>query len=68
MGKVTFLNPEFLWLFLVLPLAIALLFYKRNQLYATLKMSSLELFKKNRNFSSQSLFRDDQLFVRILDT
>ena len=27
MGKVTFLNPEFLWLFLVLPIAIGWLFY-----------------------------------------
>ncbi|MBP9680753.1 MAG: 4'-phosphopantetheinyl transferase superfamily protein [Bacteriovorax sp.] len=29
---------------------------------------SVCVIKKNRNFSSQSLFRDDQLFVRILDT
>ena len=50
MGKVTFLNPEFLWLFLVLPIAIAWLFYKRNQLSATVKMSSLEPFKQNRTF------------------
>ena len=54
MGKVTFLNPEFLWLFLVLPLAIAWLFYKRNQLSATLKMSSLEPFKKNRTFLAKA--------------
>uniref|UniRef100_UPI0040493F73 vWA domain-containing protein n=1 Tax=Flavobacterium sp. TaxID=239 RepID=UPI0040493F73 len=50
MGKVSFLNPEFLWLFLVLPIAIAWLFYKRNQLSATVKMSSLEPFKQNRTF------------------
>ena len=50
MGKVTFLNPEFLWLFLVLPLAIGWLYYKRNQLSATVKMSSLEPFKQNRTF------------------
>lgn len=54
MGKVTFLNPEFLWLFLVLPLAIAWLFYKRNQLSATVKMSSLEPFKQNRTFLAKA--------------
>ena len=54
MGKVTFLNPEFLWLFLVLPLAIGWLFYKRNQLSATVKMSSLEPFKQNRTFLARA--------------
>ncbi len=54
MGKVTFLNPEFLWLFLVLPIAIAWLFYKRNQLSATVKMSSLEPFKQNRTFLAKA--------------
>ena len=54
MGKVTFLNPEFLWLFLVLPIALAWLFYKRNQLSATVKMSSLEPFKQNRTFLAKA--------------
>ncbi|MCA1965313.1 MAG: VWA domain-containing protein [Flavobacterium sp.] len=54
MEKVTFLNPEFLWLFLVLPLAIGWLFYKRNQLSATVKMSSLEPFKQNRTFLAKA--------------
>mgnify|MGYP006154907461 FL=1 len=54
MGKVTFLNPEFLWLFLVLPIAIAWLFYKRNQLSATVKMSSLAPFKHNRTFLAKA--------------
>lgn len=54
MGKVTFLNPEFLWLFLVLPIAIAWLFYKKNQLSATVKMSSLEPFKQNRTFLAKA--------------
>lgn len=54
MGKVTFLNPEFLLLFLVLPIAIVWLFYKRNQLSATLKMSSLEPFKQNRSFLAKA--------------
>lgn len=54
MEKVTFLNPEFLWLFLVLPIAIGWLFYKRNQLSATVKMSSLEPFKQNRTFLAKA--------------
>ncbi|RAK23754.1 Ca-activated chloride channel family protein [Flavobacterium aquaticum] len=54
MGKVTFLNPEFLWFFLVLPIAIGWLFYKRNQLSATVKMSSLEPFKQNRTFLAKA--------------
>ena len=54
MGKVTFLNPEFLWLFLVLLIAIGWLFYKRNQLSATVKMSSLEPFKQNRTFLAKA--------------
>lgn len=54
MGKVTFLNPEFLWLFLVLPIAIAWLFYKRNELSATLKMSSLTPFKQNQTFLAKA--------------
>ena len=45
MGKITFLNPEFFWLFLLIPVAIAWLFWKRNQQTATLKMSSLHGFK-----------------------
>lgn len=45
MEKITFLNPEFFWLFLLIPVAIAWLFWKRNQQTATLKMSSLQGFK-----------------------
>ena len=30
MDKITFLNPEFFWLFLLIPIAIAWLFWKRN--------------------------------------
>ena len=54
MGKVTFLNPEFLWLFVLLPFAIAWLFIKRNQLSATLRMSSITPFKENRTFLSKA--------------
>jgi Ca-activated chloride channel family protein len=45
MEKITFLNPEFFWLFLLIPVAIAWLFWKRNRQSATLKMSSLQGFK-----------------------
>lgn len=45
MEKITFLNPEFFWLFVLMPVAAAWLFWKRNQQTATLKMSSLQGFK-----------------------
>jgi Ca-activated chloride channel homolog len=50
MEKITFLNPEFFWLFLLIPVAIAWLFLKRNQQTATLKMSSLQGFKGTDSF------------------
>ncbi len=50
MGKVTFLNPEFFWLFLLLPLAIVWLFWKRKQQSATLKISSVRGFKTSKSF------------------
>jgi Ca-activated chloride channel family protein len=50
MGNITFLNPEFFWLFLLIPIVIAWLVLKRNQQAVTLKISSIKGFK-----SSQSL-------------
>ena len=49
MDKVTFLNPEFFWLFLVLPFAIVWLFFKRKQQSATLKISSVSGFKTSKS-------------------
>ena len=49
MDKVTFLNPEFFWLFLALPFAIAWLFFKRKQQTATLKISSVSGFKASKS-------------------
>jgi len=49
MDKLTFLNPEFFWLFLVLPIAIAWLFFKRKQQSATLKISSIGGFKTSKS-------------------
>lgn len=54
MGKVTFLNPEFFWLFLLMPIAIAWLFYKRNQLSASIKMPSVSAFKQNQTFLAKA--------------
>lgn len=45
MGNVTFLNPEFFWLLLLLPLAIGWLFWKRKKQATTLKISSVKGFK-----------------------
>jgi Ca-activated chloride channel homolog len=50
MGKITFLNPEFFWLFLLIPVAIAWLIYKRNQQSATLKISSTKGFQTQKTF------------------
>ena len=45
MGKLSFLNPEFFWLFLLIPMAVAWLYWKRNEQTATLKISSTQGFK-----------------------
>ena len=45
MEKITFLNPEFFWLFLLIPVIVVWLFLKRNHQSATLKISSVEGFK-----------------------
>ncbi len=50
MTNVTFLNPGFFWLFLLLPLATAWHLWKRKQQTATLKISSLQGFKGNTPF------------------
>ena len=50
MEKLTFLNPEFFLLFLLLPLAIVWLFWKRKQQSATLKISSVSGFKTSKSF------------------
>jgi Ca-activated chloride channel homolog len=45
MANVTFLNPEFFWLFLLLPLAVAWYVFKRKEEKPTLKLSSLKGFR-----------------------
>jgi Ca-activated chloride channel homolog len=49
MTNITFLNPEFFWLFLLLPLAIAWYFFKRKEEKPTLKISSLQGFKASQS-------------------
>ncbi|WP_010230792.1 vWA domain-containing protein [Gillisia marina] len=45
----TFENPEFFWLLVLLPIAAVWYFWKRDKLQASLKMSSIQGFKKNRS-------------------
>ena len=45
MKTITFANPEFFWLFLVIPIAIGWFVWKRKEQSATLKISSLKGFK-----------------------
>jgi Ca-activated chloride channel family protein len=49
MASITFLNPEFFWLFLLIPVAIAWLYWKRNTQSATLKISSIQGFKSSKS-------------------
>ena len=49
MGKINFLNPEFFWLFLLIPLAIAWLWWKNKEQTATLKISSVKGFKGSKS-------------------
>jgi len=50
MKNVTFLNPEFFWLFALLPFAIAWYIWKRKQQTPTLKLSSLKGFHASGSF------------------
>jgi Ca-activated chloride channel homolog len=45
-----FVNPEFFWLFLALPVAIVWYLWKRNQVTASVKLSAIKGFKKSSNF------------------
>ena len=49
MNNVTFLNPEFFWLFLLIPIVIRWQIWKRNEQSATLKISSLKGFKTSKS-------------------
>ena len=45
MSNITFANPEFFWLFLVIPALVAWYYFKRNDQGASLKISSVNGFK-----------------------
>ena len=49
MTNITFLNQEFIWLFLVLPFAMGWYFFKRKEEKPTLKISSLQGFKASQS-------------------
>ncbi|WP_432672570.1 vWA domain-containing protein [Flavobacterium sp. SM2513] len=49
MTNVTFLNPGFFWLFLLIPFVIVWYFWTRKNQAATLKMSSLQGFKQSKS-------------------
>jgi Ca-activated chloride channel family protein len=49
MKEISFLNPEFFWLFLLLPVAVMWQIWKRKQQSATLKMSSVKGFKVQKS-------------------
>ncbi len=48
-----FVNPEFFWLFLLLPFAIAWYVWKRNRLTASVKLSTLKGFKTGANWMAK---------------
>ncbi|MCH4830083.1 MULTISPECIES: vWA domain-containing protein [Flavobacterium] len=49
MKNVTFLNPDFFWLFLILPLLIVWYFLTNKKEKPTLKISSLKSFQKTKS-------------------
>ena len=53
MGKLSFLNPEFFWLFLLIPMAVAWLYWKKNEQTAALKMSSTQGFKGSNSLAAR---------------
>ena len=53
MDKITFLNPEFFWLFLLIPVVIAWLLWTKNEQIATLKISSIAGFKGAESYSTK---------------
>jgi Ca-activated chloride channel family protein len=50
MEKLSFLNPEFFWLLLLIPATAAWMYLKRNQQTATLKISSTAGFTGSNSF------------------
>ena len=57
MEKISFLNPEFFWLFLLIPIAIAWLWWKNKEQAATLKISSVKGFKGSNSILCPLILR-----------
>uniref|UniRef100_UPI00404ACDAD VWA domain-containing protein n=1 Tax=Flavobacterium sp. TaxID=239 RepID=UPI00404ACDAD len=53
MKNITFLHPEFFWLFLLLPIAIAWYWFTHKKQRATLKISSTKAFKESGSLWSK---------------
>ena len=53
MKDVSFLNPEFFWLFLLLPVAVTWVFWKGKKSAATLKISSVKGFKAEKSIAAK---------------
>ncbi|NLN25386.1 MAG: VWA domain-containing protein [Bacteroidetes bacterium] len=49
-GNFQYVNPEFFWLFLLLPLLIVWYWFKRNNQIASFKISTIEGFKTKKNW------------------
>jgi Ca-activated chloride channel homolog len=64
MTNINFLNPEFFWLLLLIPLLVFWYFKKRNTQSATLKISSISGFKTKP--SKWTLLKPALYIVRIL--
>ena len=58
-----YVNPEYFWLFILLPLVILWYFFKRKKQVATLHMSSLKGFQDNTLLSKLKPFL---LFLRLV--
>lgn len=60
----TFESPQFFWLLVLLPIAAVWYFLKRDKLQASLKMSSIQGFKKNRSMLPH--LKHGLFFLRLL--
>ncbi len=63
-NNVTFENPEFFWLLVLLPVVAAWYFWKRNEQQAELRISSVKGFKAKR--SMLPTFRHSLIVLRLL--
>lgn len=59
-----FVNPQFFWLFLILPALLLWYFWKRKQQTASLKISSIKGFKTGKNWLAK--LRPLLFFLRLL--